>query len=315
MAVSCTDILLPKMLQPGDRVRFVSPASTPDRDDILERAKLLESWGLVVEFGDHAFRRLGYLAGSDDERLADLNDALRDSEVRAIFTTRGGKGSYRIADRLAFEAVRRDPKPLVGFSDITVLHLNLWKRCRLVGIHGGLVGDASNAVPSETSDSLRAALMSADPIVLQSDTEEMTSALTTQGQAQGRLLGGNLNMISTAAGWALPSLDGAILLLEAVDMGLGQVDRELTMLARSGAFQGVKGVAVGQFTGFKSHGTITVIDLLREHLAALDVPILGGLPLGHGTCPRAIPIGATAQLDATVGTLKVSAAVRNRDHD
>src|SRR5262249_7147263 len=102
-------------LQPGDRVRLVSPASPPERDKVAQGARLLEQWGLEVEFGAHVFDRFGhFLAGRDEDRLADLNDALRDPGVRAVITTRGGKGAYRIAHAVDFAAVRKNPKPLVG---------------------------------------------------------------------------------------------------------------------------------------------------------------------------------------------------------
>ena len=121
-------------LRPGDRVRFVSPASPPERIAVARGAEILSSWGLRVELGAHVFDTMGhYLAGSDEDRLADINEAIRDPGLRAIFSTRGGKGSYRIAHALDFEAMSRDPKPLVGFSDITILHVALWHRCRVAG--------------------------------------------------------------------------------------------------------------------------------------------------------------------------------------
>ncbi len=298
------EILMPTRLQAGDRVRFVSPASTPDREGVLRRARILESWGLQVEFGQHAFAAFGYLAGRDEDRLADLDQAFRDPGVRAIFATRGGKGSYRIADKLDFQAVRNDPKFLVGFSDITILHLNLWHRCRLVGVHGALVGEADNIGP-ETSESLRRALMTGAPIILHSQAGEDTSALTTEGQASGILLGGNLDMISTSAGWALPSLTDAILLIEAVNMALGQVDRALTMLVNAGHLHGLKAIAIGQFSGFGKHGDWSVVDVLRDHFNRLGIPILGGLPIGHGPLPRTVLHGTMAHLDASLGTLAV----------
>ena len=124
------------------------------------------------------------------------------------------------------------------------------------------------------------------------------------------LLGGNLDMIATAAGWTLPGLQGAILLIEDVEKGLGHVDRNLTRLLKSGALAGVAGVAVGQFTGFASSKGVTVVELLRERLAHLAVPILGGLPFGHGDNPVAVPVGTQAVLDASGGTLTVAAAMR-----
>src|SRR5215470_12305156 len=134
-------VMKPLRLQPGDRVRFVSPASPPEPEKVAFGARMLEGWGLRVEIGAHAFDKNGhFLAGRDEDRLTDLNDALRDSGVRAIFTTTGGKGAYRIAHALDFAAARRDPKPLIGYSDITILHLALWRQCRLAGLHGPYVG-------------------------------------------------------------------------------------------------------------------------------------------------------------------------------
>jgi len=298
--------LWPSRLKAGDKVRFISPASTPDREAVFRRARILESWGLEVDFGEHAFARNAYLAGTDEERLADFNAALRDSRVRAIFATRGGKGSYRIADQADFEAARKDPKFIIGFSDITILHLSLWKHCRLVGIHGALMEDGNGNIPAESSASLKGAMMGSDDLVVRSRMDENTATLTTGGTARGVLIGGNLDMISTGAGWALPVLKDAILLLEAVNMYVGQVDRQLTMLRKAGHLDGLAGIAVGQFTDFKPSAGLTIVELLRQHLWPLNVPILGGLPLGHGTAPLSIAVGAMADLDTASGTLHIS---------
>ena len=126
MSQKMSGTVLPAKLKRGDHVVFVSPASTPSRADIEKTAKWLhEDLGLKVEIGEHAFDELGYLAGKDEDRLADLNNALRNPDIKAIFATRGGKGAYRIADGLDFEAARKHPKILVGFSEITILHLAL----------------------------------------------------------------------------------------------------------------------------------------------------------------------------------------------
>ena len=294
---------VPPKLKSGDRVRFVSPASTPDRDTIFSRAAILESWDLKVDFGRHAFRKESYLAGTDAERLADLDEAFGDPDIRALFATRGGKGSYRIADRVDFDVVRTDPKFLVGFSDITMLHLSLVKRCGLIGIHGSLVTEENSDAGQESNEALRAALMQPGFRAVYSRSSEPTAALTTEGKVAGPLVGGNLDMVATAAGWALPDLRGAILLLEAVNMHIGQVDRQLTMLRNAGHLDGLAGVALGQFTGFDLARSFSVIDLLRDHLKRLDVPVLGGLPLGHGSGPLVVPIGARAVLDAEAGLL------------
>ncbi|MDR6900387.1 muramoyltetrapeptide carboxypeptidase [Rhizobium miluonense] len=273
---------------------------------VLRHAEILKGWGLNVDFGEHAFSKWSYLAGTDEERLADLNAAFRDPEVRAIFTTRGGKGSYRIADQVDFAAVRRDPKFVIGFSDITALHLSLLKHCHQVGIHGAFfIGPNEDGVSSYTRDSLRQALMTTEDLVIAARTEEPTSRLTTEGTAEGRLIGGNLDMVAASAGWALPDMHGAILLLEAIGLYPGQVDRQMTMLRKAGHLNGLLGVAIGQFTNFEFDRSYSVIDILREHLAELKVPILGGLPLGHGDRPASAFIGAIAELDAKAGILAI----------
>ena len=296
---------MPPTLRPRDKVRLVSPASAPDWRHVLRVRLHLESWGLKVDFGKNAFRKVAYLAGTDEERLEDFNAALRDPSVRAIFATRGGKGSYRIADQLDFDAAARDPKFLVGFSDITILHLSLWKHCGLVGLHGALFGDEAGRIAEETSLSLRQALMTSEDVVIRARSDEPTIELTTEGSASGHLIGGNLDLLATAAGWALPDLNGAILLIEAVDLYLGQVDRQLSMLRKAGHLNGLSGVAVGQFTKFKPSGGLTIIDLLRDHLGRLNVPVLGGLPLGHGDRPLTVPVGSMALLDTASRTLTI----------
>ncbi len=299
-------MLMPQPLRPGDKVRFVSPASSPDRDMVLRHAEILRGWGLTVDFGEHVFRKWNYLAGTDEERLSDLNAALRDPDVRAIFTTRGGKGSYRIADQVDFATARRDPKFVIGFSDITALHLSLLRHCQQVGIHGAFcIGPNEDAVSSYTRESLRQALMTTEDLVIAARPEEPTSRLTTSGTAEGRLIGGNLDMVAASAGWALPDMHGAILLLEAIGLYPGQVDRQMTMLRKAGHLNGLAGVAIGQFTHFEFDRPYSVIDILREHLAELNVPILGGLPLGHGNSPASVFIGAVAELDAKTGILAI----------
>jgi muramoyltetrapeptide carboxypeptidase len=286
-------------LRPGDKVRFISPASTPDQDSVLRSAETLKRWGLEVEYGEHAFSKDGPFAGSDQERAADLNAALRDPSVRAVFATRGGRGCYRIADQIDCAAVRRDPKLLIGFSEITILHLMLWKQCRLPGIHGAVRPEDAEGGHQRANDLLRSVLMGTGRLEITREEDEATRILTTAGTARGPLIGGNIEMIATAAGWALPDLSGVILLLEGIDLRFGQLDRMLTMLRKARHFDGIAGVAIGQFTDCAS-GTI---GLLRDQLSALGVPLLGGLPLGHGAIPLIVPVGPEAQLDADRGVL------------
>jgi muramoyltetrapeptide carboxypeptidase len=294
------------MLCAGDHVRLVSPASYPDEEWLAKSKAILAGWGLVVEVGEHARNRFGYMAGCDADRVNDLNDAYRDPAVRAIVTTRGGAGAYRIADRIDFDAVLADPKPLIGFSDITYLHLAVWDRCRVASIHGALAGANAQAT-------VRQLLMSDTPLVVHRDPTTTTAAIEVSGSAEGVIVGGSLTAVAGSVGVSLPSLDGAILFLEHErTIGLGQVDRALTHLLRSGMLSGLRGVALGLFTGYDGYvdRDWTIIDVLRDRLGSLGVPVLGGLKCGHGGVgvdggpdQFAIPLGAIATMDTESGTL------------
>ncbi|HEU5187949.1 MAG TPA: LD-carboxypeptidase [Candidatus Saccharimonadales bacterium] len=310
MTYTIKGALVPKKLTPGECVAFVSPASTPPRKWVEDGVELLESMGLKVKIGTHVFDEYGYLAGKDENRLADINDALRDPKIKAILATCGGKGAYRIADGLDFTAARKNPKLFIGFSENTIIHLSLFKQCGLAGLHGAAW---NTEFGSKSAESFKRAILTTEPIIIQSNKSEPTAALTTGGKATGILLGGNQDMIATAAGWALPSFKGAILLLEAIGMKLGHIDRQLTMLQNAGHLTGIKAIAVGQYTdctsGSTTQGSWTAIDVLRDRLGKWGVPILGGLPIGHGKNPIAVPIGTRATLDADAKTLTVESAV------
>jgi muramoyltetrapeptide carboxypeptidase len=311
-AVPFTDTLTPPRLRAGDRVRFVSPASPPSHEQVMRGAEIVSAWGLRVEIGAHAFDAHGhFLAGRDEDRLADINDALRDPGVRAIVTTRGGKGSYRIADGLDVDAARRDPKPLVGFSDVTILHLARWHRCRVGGFHGPHAGWEDDCYGAAAAEGLRRALMAPGPLVIEQDRREATAPLTTDGTAEGILMGGNLGMIAMAVGWSCPSFAGAILLIEDIDKEVGFIDRALTQILKSGVLEGVHGVAVGQFVRCAGDrpGKWSAIDVLRDRLSVLGVPVLGGLPIGHGPQPATVPLGTHARIDTAARTLVVSPGV------
>lgn len=300
---------IPGRLRAGDRVRFVSASSPPDRMRVARGVELLESWGLRVEIGAHAFDRMGhYLAGTDEDRLADVNEALRDPGVRAIFTTRGGKGAYRIVHGLDFDAARKDPKPLIGFSDVTILHLALWQRSGVGGFHGPHVEWSHG---NDAAERLRHALMDPAPITIRQDPAQRTAKILVDGSATGFLMGGNLTMIARSVGWACPSFSGAILLIEDVDKEIGHIDSGLTQLIRSGCLDGIKGIAIGEFIrcAEEKPGKWSLIDVLRDRLSGLGVPMLGGLTIGHGPYPPTIPLGTQAMLDTVGQSLTIQPGV------
>jgi muramoyltetrapeptide carboxypeptidase len=300
-----------RVLQPGDSVAIVSPSGPARRDLVEAGAALLRSWGLRPQVAPHAYARRGYLAGSDGQRAGDLNAALADPAVRAVICTRGGYGAQRIADALDCDAVSRDPKPVVGFSDVTALQLALWRGARLACLHGPGAAWRGERTGQASAESLRDTLMTTAPVLLKRDESIVTAPVTVPGVVSGRLLGGNLCLLASSLGTGdVPDLSGAILLLEDVEEPLYKVDRMLTQLRRAGLLAGLAGVALGQFTRCGDDDSLGIPEVLSERLTDLGVPVLGGLPVGHGAEPLTVPVGVPATLDAAAGTLTVSPAVR-----
>jgi muramoyltetrapeptide carboxypeptidase len=262
----------------------------------------LSGWGLRPELGEHALDRWGFMAGTDADRLSDLNDALRDPGVRAVVTATGGAGEYRIVDGLDLAAVRADPKPVVGFSDITNLHVALWAATGLASVHG-CVGTGGR-----TDETCRRLLFRTGPITLHAEP----SPVTVAGRATGVLVGGWAGAVANFLGAGLPRLDGAILCLEGPQNP--HFDRMLWGMVVAGVLDGIQGFAIGDLTGLDptvaEPGPDAAVTVIRERLGGLGVPILGGLPFGHTDDQVCLPLGVPATLDTYAGTLTAESPVR-----
>jgi muramoyltetrapeptide carboxypeptidase len=286
-------------------VAVVSPSSWPESHAGLDSlVEILTSWGLRPKLSSHVVDRRGYMAGTDADRLHDVNDALRNPHIRAIIASTGGCGGLRLVRDIDRGALENDPKPLVVYSDITALH-QVWRRSGVPVVHGAAVGAYAGVLQEQ--------LMEAASTSVESDPRTLTAAMTSRGRAAGDLVGGNLEMLARSVGVVDVSWQGCILMVEANRAaGLGMVDRALTQLRLSGALDHVAGVAVGsfdQFAGYEDRGW-TVLDTLHDLLDDLGVPILGGLPLGHVENPFPVPLGIPAVLDADAGRLEIQALVR-----
>jgi muramoyltetrapeptide carboxypeptidase len=302
--------LLPRALRPGDTVMLVSPSGPAKPERVARGIELLTGWGLRPVLAPNVYARQGYFAGADALRAADLNAAFADPEVRGVLCTRGGYGAQRIVEAVDMAAVRRDPKVVAGFSDITALQFALWRGARLAAVHGPGVAWDDERTPAASAESLRSALMSTDPVRVASVPTEDTAGVRVPGLAAGPLLGGNLCLVAASVGTPdMPDLTGAILLVEEVQEPLYKIDRMLTHLRRSGALAGIAGVAVGQFTECADEWDTTVVDVLADRLGDLGVPVLGGLPIGHGVGQLTVPVGTEATLDTETGTLTTTPAV------
>ena len=307
------DLVRPPKLRPGDTVRLVSPGSSPNASQVARGVEILQSWGLKVEYADHALTKYGYLAARDADRLADLNAAFRDPNVRGVLCTRGGYGTQRIVDGIDKSAVRRDPKVLLGFSDVTAVQMWLYRNVGLATVHGPMVAWNDNRTGPEEAEALRKALMTTEQIVIHRNPGDPGGEVEVPGRARGVLLGGNISLLSQAVGCRdFPDLHGAILFLEEVGEAPYRIDRMLTQLRRSGVLEGLAGIALGQYVDCEgAPDTWTVGEMLYDRLADLGVPILGGLPLGHGAGQKTIPFGVPATIDTSAGTLTTEPAVRD----
>ncbi len=298
--------LRPRALGPGARVALVAPAG-PLQPGVLDKAAdRCRKLGLEPVAYPAATRRQGYLAGSDAERLADLQAAFDEPSTDAVWALRGGYGTLRILDDLDLARQRRAPIPFIGFSDNTNLHA-LHARAGVLSFHGPHPGAD---FPTGTEASFRAALFSARPPgPLPLRPEDPVPHALREGSARGRLIGGNLAILASLCGSRHSvSARGRILFLEDVGEPAYRVDRMLHQLLRAGALDGVSGLACGRFTGVRE-GVDDITAVLTEFAFRLGVPAVANLPFGHTEHNCTLPVLADARLDADAATLAVTEPV------
>ncbi|CAK17474.1 S66 peptidase family protein [Pseudomonas entomophila] len=295
--VETVESLLPKALPDNACFAIVAPAG-PARVDADKARQWFERRGYRCRLYPGVSQADGYLAGSDQQRLQDLHDAFRDPGIDAILCMRGGYGSMRLLDALDLELIRRHPKPLIGYSDITALHTAINRYSGLVTFHGAmlnadLLGDKLEPTVGSLFEQLGGQLGKGDEI-----GHPAAFPLTTvvPGVASGRLMGGNLSMLGATMG-SLAEIDtrDSILFIEDVNEPLYRVDRLLTQLRLAGKLEGVRGVLVGDFAGIT---VASLTPLLLDIFGPLGVPVLAGWRSGHCNPNVCLPLGARVQLDA-----------------
>ena len=282
-------------LPAGGVIALIAPAG-PAELDLNLATQWMHARGYQLRVYPGVWQRDGYLAGSDAERLRDLHDAFADDSVDAIFCLRGGYGSPRLLDGIDFELLRGHPKPFVGYSDITALHLAITRYAGFVTFHGPMLNaDLLGNKQAPTESSLLHMLSGQQPPTLE---HPLAYPLTTvaSGCASGRLLGGNLSMICAVMGTAF-ELDGEgiILFIEDVNEPLYRVDRLLTHMRLAGKLDRLRGVLVGDVAGVER---AALERLLTQELGGLGIPVLAGWRSGHCDPNLTLPMGAQVRLDA-----------------
>jgi len=284
-------IIKPPRLQQGDTIGVVAPASPFDMDSFELGIMAVEEMGFRAAVPDDLFESSGFLAGSDSHRAHLLQRFFADPNLWGIICARGGYGSVRILSLLDFERLRKAPKVFIGFSDISVLLNTLFARCGLVTFHGPMI-TALGKSKGAGRDALQAAISGDRPVVV----EAPEGSVLSPGRAVGVVAGGNLTALCHLVGTPFaPQFGQNILFLEDVGEAPYRIDRMLIQMKIAGCFHGVIGVVLGSFTDCgdvdEIHGIFS--DIFRD----TGVPILAGIPAGHGEENLSLPIGLEATLD------------------
>ncbi|MGI5471694.1 S66 peptidase family protein [Streptomyces sp. CA-132043] len=296
----------PPRLRPGDRVAVIAPSGpvTPERLDA--GLDILRGWDLDPVLAPHVrtgHADLAYLAAPDECRARDLQDAWCDPGVAAVFAARGGYGAQRMVDLLDWPAVRAArPKPLVGFSDVTVVHEAFALRAGVATLHGPAVAGEVFLKDEPTRDHLRRTLFTPEDAAV-TTLAPGTARTLVPGRAHGVTFGGCLALLASEAGTpdARRGAEGGLLLLEDVGEQPYAIDRALTQLLRTGALTGVAGIVLGSWARCGPYDRIRAV--LADRLGGLGVPVIEEFGFGHGGSALTVPLGVPATLDADAGTL------------
>lgn len=285
-------------LSPGDKIGIVASARKINQPDVEFASNLLSSWGFNVSLSRNIYSpHHSYLSGTDEERLQDIQSMIDNPEIRCILCARGGYGSTRILDAIDFSVLKKSPKWIVGFSDITAIHLKLFKQ-GLVSVHGTMPVLFSKADSLHSVESLRKLLLQVDCKI-----ESPPFELNRKGTVVGKVIGGNLSLVADSLGTPTePDTNNTILVLEEIDEYLYKIDRMITQLKRAGKLKNLKGLIIGHMTDIKdtelSFGE-QVEDIILNAVKDMNYPIAFRFPSGHENPNIAWLHGAEAELSVT----------------
>lgn len=302
-------MIRPKKLEAGDTIGVISPASPSEKkSEVIRAAECLQEWGYKVVIGKNVNKTKGFVAASEEERAADFNEMFRRDDIDAIFVTQGGYGSAQIIHLIDFEAIKSNPKIMIGFSDITSIHLAVQKYTDLITFHGpGMARFNTSDLTDYTRDQFFKAVSSTEPVgeIPFPDKKTWLNKINS-GVAEGDLAGGNLTLICASLGtpYEIETRD-KILLIEDVDTEPWIFDHMLCHLRNAGHLANLKGIVIGEcfncvpaMNNPGYHCDISLEDVLDYYIKPLGIPALYGLPLGHTKDMATLPLGVRVRLDA-----------------
>jgi muramoyltetrapeptide carboxypeptidase len=299
----------PPRLEAGATLGVVAPSSAI-RDGKLERGvSMLEDRGFKVELAPHVHDRWGYLAGLDERRAADFTEMFRRADIAGVICARGGYGAARMVSLADWDAVRASPKVLIGYSDITTLHLAAERFADLVTFHGPMVTSLGPGISELSVETLIRSVTVAEPPGLIEDPARPARCLVP-GRAQGRLAGGCITLLCSALGTPYaPDFTDRIVVLEDTDEALYRVDRMLMQLAASGLLDRAAGFIVGTVSNLldeQAEHALRLEDMWHQYLVPLGKPTIVDFPIGHVDSPLTLPLGCMAELDARNGQVTIT---------
>ncbi len=308
------NIIRPKALRRGDVIGICSPASAPSSEESLSRGiAYLERLGYRVELGRNAFRKRGYLAGTDAQRAADVNELFANRNVKAIISARGGYGSHRILPLLKYRTIRQNPKILVGYSDITALQLALMARTGLVTFTGPMVApDLSPGLSGTAEEWFWRCLTSTHPLPSLRVGGRKTRRSGRRVSSAGRVVGGNLSVVASSVGTPyFPDLSAPILLLEEIDERPYRIDRMLRQIKLAGILERSKGIILGEFVNCRPERgkpSLTLQQVFADTFGEASGPVIEGLHYGHVDNLLMMPLGIRVVLDTAAGRIRFAEA-------
>jgi muramoyltetrapeptide carboxypeptidase len=302
--------LKPPALKKGDTIGIIAPASPPSAPEkITKGAEYLEQLGYRVKLGKNVQKVYGYLAGTDRERADDVNTMFADKNVKAIIAVRGGYGTPRILPLVNYSIIKKNPKILVGYSDLTALQLAIFKKTGLITFSGPMCGvEMFKGIDPFTEEHFWACVTSTKKIGAVQNPSGRKLQTIVKGKASGILLGGNLSLIIALAGSKyLPSFKKSLLFIEEVEEENYRFDRMMNQLRITNIFNDTNGIIMGELTDVKASDTtkpfLTVEQVMSDYLSELNKPVVSGLVYGHVPQKLTIPIGIRATLDTAKNSL------------
>ncbi|UCS95552.1 LD-carboxypeptidase [Echinicola marina] len=311
--------LLPEPLKKGDLVGLVSPSSASNDEILFQFAQeTLEALGFKVLRGEHLSSRRGHLAGTDEERAGDINAMFKNKDVKGTICIRGGSGAARILPLLDYKTIRKNPKPILGYSDITALHNAIYAQTGLITFHGPNATGSWNSFNVKQFEQM---FFEQKLVKFENEQEKGDDLIVKKnriqtihsGTAEGIIVGGNLTVLTALAGSPyLPDFKDKILFLEDVGEDPYRIDRMMSTLMLMGALDEIKGFIFGQCSECEpsgGFGSLTIWQILQDYIQPLKIPAYRGAMIGHISKQFIVPIGAKVSMDADAGTFELKEKV------